>query len=79
MSQSVFTNARVVLPDEIIEGTVAVRDGRIIESWMAESPRLRRRTWRGTISFPASSSSIPITSKATTTRAPAWPGQQSPQ
>lgn len=31
MSQTIFTNARVVLPDEIVEGTVIVGDGRILE------------------------------------------------
>ena len=31
MNQSIFTNARVVLPDEVVEGTVVVRDGSIFE------------------------------------------------
>ena len=31
MSESIFTNARVVLPDEVVDGTVIVRDGRIAE------------------------------------------------
>lgn len=31
MSQSIFTNARVVLPDEVVDGTVIVRDGRVVE------------------------------------------------
>ena len=30
MIETLFTNARVVLPDEVIEGTVVVRDGRSI-------------------------------------------------
>ena len=31
MSQSIFTNARVVLPGEVVEGTLVVRSGRIFE------------------------------------------------
>lgn len=31
MNQTIFTNARVVLPDEVVEGTVIVRNGRIFE------------------------------------------------
>jgi len=31
MTQTIFTNARVVLPDEVVDGTVVVRDGRILE------------------------------------------------
>ena len=31
MSQTIFTHARVVLPDEVVDGTVVVKDGRIIE------------------------------------------------
>ena len=31
MTETLFTNARVVLPDEIIEGTVIVRDGKVFE------------------------------------------------
>jgi len=31
MTDTVFTNARIVLPDEVIEGTVVVRDGRVLE------------------------------------------------
>jgi alpha-D-ribose 1-methylphosphonate 5-triphosphate diphosphatase PhnM len=32
MSQTMFTHARIVLPDEVVEGTVVARDGRIFES-----------------------------------------------
>ena len=31
MTETLFTNARIVLPDEIVEGTVVVRDGRVFE------------------------------------------------
>lgn len=31
MNQSIFTRARIVLPDEVVEGTVVIRDGRIFE------------------------------------------------
>jgi len=31
MSQSIFTHARIVMPDEVVEGTLVVRDGRIVE------------------------------------------------
>ena len=31
MSQSIFTHARIVLPDEVVNGTVVVRDGRIFD------------------------------------------------
>jgi alpha-D-ribose 1-methylphosphonate 5-triphosphate diphosphatase len=31
MTQSIFTNARVVLPDDVVDGTVVVSDGRILE------------------------------------------------
>jgi alpha-D-ribose 1-methylphosphonate 5-triphosphate diphosphatase len=31
MTETVFTNARIVLPDEVVEGTVVVRDGKIFE------------------------------------------------
>ena len=31
MTETLFTNARVVLPDEILEGTVIVRDGKVFE------------------------------------------------
>ncbi len=31
MSQTIFTHARVVLPDEVVDGTVVVKDGRILE------------------------------------------------
>ena len=31
MNETLFTNARIVLPDEIIHGTVVVRDGKVFE------------------------------------------------
>lgn len=31
MNQTVFTNARIVLPDEVVEGTVIIQDGRFFE------------------------------------------------
>ena len=31
MTETVFTNARIVLPDEVVDGTLVVRDGRIAE------------------------------------------------
>lgn len=31
MIETLFTNARIVLPDEVIEGTVVVRDGKVFE------------------------------------------------
>lgn len=31
MNQLIFTNARVVLPEDVVDGTVVVQDGRIIE------------------------------------------------
>lgn len=31
MKETVFTNARVVLPDDVVDGTVVVRGGRIHE------------------------------------------------
>lgn len=31
MTETIFTNARIVLPDEVVEGTLVVRDGRIFE------------------------------------------------
>ena len=31
MTETLFSNARIVLPDEILEGTVVVRDGKIFE------------------------------------------------
>ena len=31
MTETLFTNCRIVLPDEIVAGTVVVRDGAIVE------------------------------------------------
>ena len=30
MNETVFTNARLITPDAVVEGTLAVRDGRIV-------------------------------------------------
>ena len=75
MTETLFTNARIVLPDEVVEGTVVVR-GR--QDLRGRSPTVwphRPRTSRVTISFPASSSSTPIISRAITMPRPgvAWP------
>ena len=31
MSEQIYTNARIVLADELVEGTLVVRDGRIAD------------------------------------------------
>jgi alpha-D-ribose 1-methylphosphonate 5-triphosphate diphosphatase len=31
MTETIYTNARIVLPDEVVSGTVVVRDGRFVE------------------------------------------------
>lgn len=30
MNETVFTNARLITPDAVVEGTLVVRDGRIV-------------------------------------------------
>ena len=72
MSQQVFSNARIVLRDEVVHGSLVLRDGRIAE--VAPGAAATARTSAGTSSSPASSNSTPTTSRATTCRAPRCAG-----
>ena len=39
MTETIFTNARVVLADRVIDGSVLIRDGIIVDVSEAPSPR----------------------------------------
>ncbi len=62
--ETVLSNARLVLDEEVRHGSVLIRDGLIAD--IGSGPRARQAwTWTATTCCPAWSSCIPTTSSAT--------------
>ncbi len=72
MSEQIFSNARIVLEDRIVDGSVVVRDGLIAE--IDEGASRTGEDLGGDYLFQASSSCTPTTWSPITRPAPACAG-----
>ena len=48
MNETVFTNAKLITPDAVVEGTLVVRDGRIVLSTTARVRSRNASIWKAT-------------------------------